>query len=176
MKRRLKNVYPHFALLILMMVLAGCSNGPASTIVIEEDSAADSVEVVEIIEREEDDSLDSASSGSESEAENLSEDPGEGTSSESEETAGDSIEDSATEEDQQKAVSLTQDYLRDRDALIEDENNFVQYDGTINQYVIVRYSSSVSGHSSTNGRYAVDLALGEVIDVTNAADFERVLN
>jgi FtsZ-interacting cell division protein ZipA len=86
------------------------------------------------------------------------------------------IHDSATAEEKQKAVSLVKSYLRDRGQLEEDENHFVEYDGTINEYIIVRYSTLLSGHSSTNGRYAVDLTKGEVIDVTSANDFDKLFN
>ncbi|UGB28767.1 hypothetical protein [Metabacillus sp. B2-18] len=76
------------------------------------------------------------------------------------------IHDSATADEKQKAVSLVKSYLRDRGELEEDENHFVEYDGMINEYIIVRYSTLLSGHSSTNGRYAVDLTKGEVESAT----------
>ncbi len=81
------------------------------------------------------------------------------------------IQDTAIAQDQEKAVSLVKEYLRDRNELIEDEDHFIQYDGTIKNYIIVRYSTLVSGHSSTNGRYAVNLNAGEVKDITAADDF-----
>jgi hypothetical protein len=86
------------------------------------------------------------------------------------------IQDTATAKDQEKAVSLVKEYLRDRNELIEDEDHFVQYDGTIKNYIIVRYSTLVSGHSSTNGRYAVNLNADEVKDITAAADFNDLFN
>jgi len=81
------------------------------------------------------------------------------------------IKTNMNKKDQEKAISLVKDYLRDKDALIEDENHFVGYDGEINSYIIVRYSTLVSGHTSTNGRYAVNLYSGEVVDVTANPDF-----
>ena len=86
------------------------------------------------------------------------------------------IEDTATEEDQKSAVRITEDYLREKNKLIEDTNTFVQYDGTIGDYILVRHSTLVDGHSSTNGRYAVELMSGEVTDVTNAEDFDQLFN
>ncbi|MGN8842560.1 hypothetical protein ACTNDN_07040 [Niallia sp. HCP3S3_B10] len=81
------------------------------------------------------------------------------------------IKTNTDKKDQEKAISLVKDYLRDKGALIEDENNFVGYDGEINSYIIVRYSTLVSGHTSTNGRYAVNLHSGELVDVTANPDF-----
>ncbi|WP_052352925.1 hypothetical protein [Neobacillus dielmonensis] len=78
------------------------------------------------------------------------------------------------ENNRNKAISLVKDYLRAKDDLVEDQNHFVQFEETYNRYYIVRYSTLVSGHTSTNGRYAVDLAKGKVIDLTDA-DFS-VLN
>ncbi|WP_018665417.1 hypothetical protein [Heyndrickxia acidiproducens] len=81
------------------------------------------------------------------------------------------IQTNTDENDQKKAVSLVKDYLRSRNELIEDKNHFVQYDGVINHYIIVRYSTLVSGHSSTNGRYAVDIHNGKIEDITNNPNF-----
>jgi hypothetical protein len=86
------------------------------------------------------------------------------------------IQDTAAAEEKEKAVSLTKKYLGDRNELIQDEDHFVQYDGMINEYIIVRYSTLVSGHSSTNGRYAVDLTTGKVKDVTAGADFNKLFS
>jgi len=86
------------------------------------------------------------------------------------------IHDSATAEEKQKAVTLVKSYLRDRGELEEDENHFVEYDGMINEYIIVRYSTLLSGHSSTNGRYAVELTNGEVINVTSANDLDKLFH
>ncbi|MFD2212287.1 hypothetical protein [Metabacillus endolithicus] len=86
------------------------------------------------------------------------------------------IHDSATAEEKQKAVSLVKSYLRDRGELEEDENHFVEYDGMINEYIIVRYSTLLSGHSSTNGRYAVDLMKDEVKDITSIDDLDKLFN
>lgn len=74
------------------------------------------------------------------------------------------------ESDKEKAISLVQDYLRDKGQLIEDDDHFVQYDGEINGYIIVRYSTLVSGHSSTNGRYAVNLTNEKVVDMDANAE------
>ncbi|WP_110928516.1 hypothetical protein [Bacillus massiliglaciei] len=75
------------------------------------------------------------------------------------------------EKEKEKAISFVQAYLREKGELIEDENHFVQYDGEINGYIIVRYSTLADGHSSTNGRYAADLDSGEVTDITADPDF-----
>ncbi len=64
--------------------------------------------------------------------------------------------------DQQKAISLVKDYLRSKNELFEDENHFVEYDGQINDYIIVRYSTLLTDHSSTNGRYGVHIETGEI--------------
>jgi len=74
------------------------------------------------------------------------------------------------ETNQNKAVSLVKDYLNDKNELVQDKNHFVQFEEMYNDYYIVRYSTLVSGHSSTNGRYAVDINSGEVIDITDATD------
>ncbi|WEG13233.1 hypothetical protein PU629_02390 [Pullulanibacillus sp. KACC 23026] len=73
------------------------------------------------------------------------------------------------EANQNKAVSLVKDYLRDKNDLVQDKNHFVLFEETYNNYYIVRYSTLVSGHSSTNGRYAVDLSQGKVTDISDAA-------
>lgn len=86
------------------------------------------------------------------------------------------IQDTATTEEQHQAISLTKKYLRDRNELIEDKNNFVEYDGSINDYILVRYSTLVSGHSSTNGRYAVDLIQKKVIDISTDTNFNNLFN
>ena len=86
------------------------------------------------------------------------------------------IQDTATTEEQHQAISLTKKYLRERNELIEDKNNFVEYDGTINDYILVRYSTLVSGHSSTNGRYAVDLIQKKVIDISSDTNFNNLFN
>ncbi|MBM7682823.1 hypothetical protein JOD43_003002 [Pullulanibacillus pueri] len=79
----------------------------------------------------------------------------------------------AIEEDHQnKAVSLVKDYLRHKNELEEDENHFVQFEETYNAYYIVRYSTLSSGHSSTNGRYAVDINKGKVIDISDTTDLD----
>ncbi|MGD6968729.1 hypothetical protein ACQCVP_20125 [Rossellomorea vietnamensis] len=71
------------------------------------------------------------------------------------------------EKDQKKAISLARDYLRNTyDDFVEDEDHFLAYDGEINGKVIVRYATLLSGHTSTNGRYAVDITSGEVKDFT----------
>ncbi|MGD6804431.1 hypothetical protein [Rossellomorea aquimaris] len=71
------------------------------------------------------------------------------------------------EKDQKKAISLARDYLRNTyDDFVEDEDHFLAYDGEINGKVIVRYATLLSGHTSTNGRYAVDITNGEVKDFT----------
>jgi len=67
---------------------------------------------------------------------------------------------------QNKAVSLVKDYIRDKNELIEDKNHFVLFDGVMNNYYIVRYSTLISGHSSTNGRYAVDINTGKIVDIS----------
>jgi outer membrane murein-binding lipoprotein Lpp len=80
---------------------------------------------------------------------------------------GSEIETDTPEKDQKKAISLVRDYLRNTyDDFVEDEDHFLAYDGEINGQVIVRYATLVSGHTSTNGRYAVDLTSGEVKDFT----------
>jgi len=72
-----------------------------------------------------------------------------------------------TEEDNQnRAVSLVKEYLREKNELEQDENHFVQFEEVRDHYYIVRYSTLVSGHSSTNGRYAVDINKGTVADIT----------
>lgn len=80
------------------------------------------------------------------------------------------------EKDQEKAISLVREYLRNKyDDFIEDKDNFLAYDGEIKDYIIVRDATLVSGHTSTNGRYAVDINSGEIADVTadpsNPEDF-----
>lgn len=71
------------------------------------------------------------------------------------------------EKDQKKAISLVRDYLRNQyDGFIEDKDNFLAYDGEIKGYIIVRYATLLSGHTSTNGRYAVDMDGEKVADVT----------
>ncbi|WP_205685494.1 hypothetical protein [Bacillus salacetis] len=71
------------------------------------------------------------------------------------------------EKDQKKAISLVRDYLRNKyDDFIEDEDHFLAYDGEINGKVIVRYATILSDHTSTNGRYAVDISSGVVKDFT----------
>ncbi|BCB04478.1 hypothetical protein [Bacillus sp. KH172YL63] len=60
-------------------------------------------------------------------------------------------------ETQDKAVSIVKDYLRSKDELIEDKDHFVGYDGQINDYVIIRYSTLFSGRSATIGRYGVNI-------------------
>lgn len=75
------------------------------------------------------------------------------------------------EMNQNKAASLVEDYLSDKNELVQDENHFVQYEEMYNDYYIVRYSTLVSGHSSTNGRYAVDINTGEVIDISSTTDY-----
>jgi len=81
------------------------------------------------------------------------------------------IQTDTDKKDQEKAISLVKDYLRDQGELIEDEDHFVGYDGEFNGFIIVRYSTLVSGHSSTNGRYAVDLKSGKIVDVTVNLEF-----
>lgn len=81
------------------------------------------------------------------------------------------IQTDTEEADQNKAVSLVKDYLKDEDNLIEDDDHFLQYDGEKNDYIIVRYSTMTSGHSSTNGRYAVDIDQEEVVDITSDPGF-----
>lgn len=50
------------------------------------------------------------------------------------------------------------------DDFIEDKDHFLAYDGEIKGRVIVRYATLVSGHTSTNGRYAVDINSGKIKD------------
>ncbi|WP_421383322.1 hypothetical protein ACOJQI_02760 [Bacillus salacetis] len=79
----------------------------------------------------------------------------------------DEIETDTPEKDQKKAISLVRDYLRNTsDDFVEDEDHFLAYDGEINGQIIVRYATLFSGHTSTNGRYAVDITSGEVKDFT----------
>lgn len=80
------------------------------------------------------------------------------------------IEDNATQEEKDKAVAIVTDYLKEKGELVEDKDHFVQYDGTFDTYVIVRYSTLVSGHSSTNGRYVVDLKTKKVQDFDTIMD------
>ncbi len=81
---------------------------------------------------------------------------------------------SSEESDQNKAVSLVKDYLRNQNELVEDKNHFVEFEEVRNKYYIVRYSTLVSGHSSTNGRYAVDINNGKVIEITAATDLDAL--
>ncbi|WP_371069493.1 hypothetical protein [Sediminibacillus sp. JSM 1682029] len=81
------------------------------------------------------------------------------------------IQTDTDEKDQEKAISIVTDFLQDRNEWTESENDFLLYDGEIKGYIIVRYSTLVSGHSSTNGRYAVDLSSEEVVDITANPDF-----
>ncbi|TYS16986.1 hypothetical protein FZC78_10165 [Rossellomorea vietnamensis] len=70
-----------------------------------------------------------------------------------------------SEEDQEKAISLVRDYMRNTYAdFIEDEDHFLAYDGEVKGWVIVRYATLFSGHTSTNGRYAVNINSGEIQD------------
>lgn len=75
---------------------------------------------------------------------------------------------------QNEAVSLVEDYLSDKNELVQDENHFVQFEEMYHDYYMVRYSTLVSGHSSTNGRYAVDIKNGEVIEITAATDLNEL--
>lgn len=71
------------------------------------------------------------------------------------------------EKDQEKAISLVRDYLRNKyDDFIEDRDHFLAYDGEIKGYIVVRYATLVSGHTSTNGRYAVNIKNGKTVDFT----------
>ncbi len=81
---------------------------------------------------------------------------------------------SSGENNQNKAVSLVKDYLRNQNDLVEDKNHFVEFEEVRNKYYIVRYSTLVSGHSSTNGRYAVDINNGKVIEITAATDLDAL--
>lgn len=69
------------------------------------------------------------------------------------------IKTNTPKKDQEKAISLVSDYLRNRypNDVIEDKNHFLEYDGEIRGYIIVRWSTLVTDHTSTNGRYAVDI-------------------
>ncbi|WP_449621736.1 hypothetical protein [Robertmurraya sp. Marseille-Q9965] len=73
-----------------------------------------------------------------------------------------------------EAVSLVEDYLNGKNELIQDENHFVLFEEKYNDYYIVRYSTLVSGHSSTNGRYAVDINNGEIIELTASTDLDSL--
>ncbi|MEQ2527767.1 hypothetical protein WMO40_13745 [Bacillaceae bacterium CLA-AA-H227] len=75
---------------------------------------------------------------------------------------------------QNEAVSLVEDYLSNKNELVQDENHFVQFEEMYHDYYMVRYSTLVSGHSSTNGRYAVDIKNGNVIEITDAADLDEL--
>ncbi|MEN1968479.1 hypothetical protein WMZ97_10440 [Lentibacillus sp. N15] len=75
------------------------------------------------------------------------------------------IETDTPEKDQKEAISLVRDYMRNTyDDFVEDKDHFLAYDGEIKGHVIVRYATLVSGHTSTNGRYAVDINSGEIKD------------
>ncbi|WP_153465373.1 hypothetical protein [Sediminibacillus terrae] len=87
------------------------------------------------------------------------------------ETDNNQIQTDTDEKDQEKAISFVTNFLRDRNKWTESENDFLLYDGEIKGYIIVRYSTLVSGHSSTNGRYAVDLSSEAVVDITANPDF-----
>ncbi|WP_462410524.1 LptM family lipoprotein [Neobacillus sp. Marseille-QA0830] len=90
---------------------------------------------------------------------------------------GDAENQAAIEEaNQNKAVSLVKEYLRGKNELVEDKNHFVQFEETYNDYYIIRYSTLVSGHSSTNGRYGVDIDKGKVTDITDATDLTFLNN
>ncbi|WP_167751471.1 hypothetical protein [Lentibacillus salicampi] len=45
---------------------------------------------------------------------------------------------------------------------MEDKEHFLAYDGEIQDCVIVRYATLISGHTSTNERYAVDINSGKI--------------
>ncbi len=73
------------------------------------------------------------------------------------------IDTDTPEKDQKKAISLVRDFMSNTyDDFVEDENNFLAYDGEIKGHVIIRYATLFSGHTSTNGRYAVDLQSGKI--------------
>ncbi|MFD1363269.1 hypothetical protein [Lentibacillus salinarum] len=80
-------------------------------------------------------------------------------------TQGIEIETDTPEKNQKKAISLVRDYMRNTyDDFVEDKDHFLAYDGEIKGHVIVRYATLVSGHTSTNGRYAVDINSGKIKD------------
>lgn len=77
-----------------------------------------------------------------------------------------------SQKNQKEAIALVRTYLKKNNKkYIEDQDHFLEYDGEIRGYVIVRYSTLISGHSSTNGRYAVDLNNDEIKDVTSKPEF-----
>lgn len=81
------------------------------------------------------------------------------------------IKTNTSEKDQKKAISLVREYMRNTyDDFIEDRDHFLAYDGEINGHIIVRYATLVLGHTSTNGRYAVNINNGKITDVTANLD------
>lgn len=184
MKKLIKIFNGSVFLLLSILLLVGCTNdeNKKSTTVLSENNATSELEHItssEIANSEtnvpyEEDDAEKKVSIDETEKENSKEEANsdENDSSKNIEASNSQSTDQNTqikidtdENDKEKAISLVKGYLSDRNELIEDEKNYVQYDGEINDYVIIRYSTLVSGHSSTNGRYAVDINSEEVVDI-----------
>ncbi|TMU87156.1 hypothetical protein FGG79_03195 [Bacillus sp. BHET2] len=196
----MKKMCMNVAILSLALLIGGCANGPESTTdagtseensqvasdMNETTSSVDSKDSVQedSSENEGDSAITSGVNESEisSDEDNASEDNmntdediEQNTETVSSPDSDLKVEDKATTKEKAKAESLVKEYLKEKDELIEDDNHFVNYDGTIKDYVIIWYSSLVSGHSSTNGRYIVDLKKGEVTEFHSPEDMRGIV-
>ena len=183
MKKLSKIFYCNVALLLFILLLVGCTddtNKKSTTKPSENNSTSLSEPTSGSEKSSTDDSSDTSSENKQNEN-NVSKEKDDSETNISkketdketfqEKTNIDTKQTNADENDQKKAISLVKDYLRDKKELVEDGNHFVEYDGESKNYIIVRYSTLVSGHSSTNGRYAVDINSGEIVDITANPDF-----